>query len=130
MLTIQPLKAFILATLLASPAAFAEVTKKELDNIRATIDGSYDVLGTLLYCNELELYSSYLSSLQGAAYSYPNTDPKKVSAYLRLIEKNAQDEAERMMPGQDQQIKKQICETITRTAKRESRLFDEFVIKL
>lgn len=126
--SLPPLRTFLFAALLVSPVAFAEVTKKELDNVRATIDGAYDTLGTLIYCNEMALYSSYLSSLQGAAFSFPNRDPRKVSAFLRLTEKNALDEAERMMPGQDPESKKQVCETYTKAAKRESRLFDEFVI--
>jgi len=108
--------------------AFAEPSKDELSEVMSTINGAYDSLALLAYCNEKALYLQYAQSLQDAVFNYPGIDPQKAPAFLRRIDAMSKDELERMMPGRDTYDSAKLCSSAKAVVKKQMALFDNFVI--
>lgn len=73
-----------------SAAVEAAPTDKETKWVEAIFDyNAADDLANLTVCEKPELYGHYLQSLLGAGMAHPRTDPNKIAALVRQIQRKA-----------------------------------------
>ena len=84
---------FVLLSL--SKVADAAPTEKEIAWVESIFDNNAaDDLANLKVCGKLGLHSQYLQSLLGAGIAHPQTDPIKITALVRQIQRKAESLAE------------------------------------
>lgn len=84
------MKLLLLVLPLFTSIAFAAPTENEKQRVEDIVSYSGQTLGGLLECNELTLHLQYRTALSDAMFAYPNTDPAKVRALLRKIDRQAE----------------------------------------
>lgn len=116
----------------AVQAAPSESDKKAVETI---VSYSGTTLGGLLECDEEVLYSQYREALSDAMHAYPNTDPTKVRALLRKIERQAEVLGSLGMKKISNptpeiiEAHQSTCRHNTRTAKADLQRLDDFILK-
>lgn len=113
--------------------ASAAPTKADREELKALIDNAAaDDLGELRLCNQEKLRSDYLQSLLSAALRFPNTDPAKVSALIRQIDRRGDVLYEMRAGWQKDQSAKYIaehCEFAVRQARKHLTVYDDYIFK-
>lgn len=84
------MKILLLALSLVAGAVLAAPTESEKQQIQDIVSYSGQTLGGLLECDEHALHSQYRAALSDAMFAYPETDPVKVRALLRKIDRQAE----------------------------------------
>lgn len=78
------------AFLSLSTLASAAPTEQEKARLAAVFDyNAADDLANLQVCKKPELHSQYLQALIGAGIAHPNTDPAKIAALVREIQRKS-----------------------------------------
>jgi hypothetical protein len=119
---------------LALPAiALAAPTKKEKQEIERIVNNSGQSLGWTMECERPDLGNRYLDTLKDTLAIYPGTDPIKVRALLRQVEREAEAVSKLgYIPEPTQEDidrKAMICERQMKIVQNEMRTMDAFILK-
>ena len=122
-----------MATLCAISPALAAVSKADKKEFMSLIDNvAADDMAELRLCNQEKLRSDYVQSLLSAALKYPGTDPLKVTALVRQIDRRA-DALYEMRAGwqktSTEEQKAQNCSFSVGQAKKHLGVYDDFIFK-
>lgn len=117
---------------LAAASATSEKDKKELSEI---VERSGQNLGGLIECDRQDLQMEYLTVLRDALNVYPGTDPVKVRALIRKIERKGEVIGRLGIKGipeptaEDLESQKRICKWQVADAQKDMRTLDDFILK-
>jgi hypothetical protein len=116
-----------------SVTAEAAPTKQELDAVRMVFDyDAADDLAAFKICGRPDLDNQYLQSMLDAGASYPQTDPKKMRALIRQIQRKA-DSLASMRTGFNEYSKQEAiderCEFDKRQAMKHLQILEDFIFK-
>lgn len=117
------------SVLICSSSVLAAVSQEELKRVEVAINMSQDIMGSILACEDRQLFAEYTASLADAVINHPRIDVTKASAYLRRIKAEAEQVAERLNPGGYAPLHQSDCDKYKRWAKQDMQQYDEFVIK-
>lgn len=111
----------------------AAPTKQDLEAVRMVFDyNAADDLAALKMCGKPELYYQYLNSMLDAGASYPRTDPKKMRALIRQIQRKG-DSLASMRTGFNEYAKQDViderCSFDTDQALKHLKTLDDFLFK-
>lgn len=118
-----------------SKVADAAPTEKETTWVESIFDSNAaDDLANLKVCGKLELHSQYLQSLLGAGIAHPRTDPNKITALVRKIQRKADSLAEMRtrFKEQDSPTPEEFesgCKFDVRQAVKHLEALDDFIIE-
>jgi len=128
------MKLLLLALPLITSAAFAAPTENEKQEIQDIVSYSGQTLGGLLECEEKALHSQYRAALSDAMFAYPGTDPVKVRALLRKIDRQAEVVSSlgiKKIPNPTPDVieaHQTTCRHNTLTAKKNLQQLDDFIL--
>ncbi|MDD0976193.1 hypothetical protein [Pseudomonas fontis] len=120
---------------LLTATATAAPSESEKESIRNIVDSSGPMLGMLLECDALPLYAQYTAALSDAMHAYPGTDPAKVRALLRKIERQAEvlgSLGMKRIPNptpEEIENHQELCQLHARMATNSLQKLDDFILK-
>lgn len=125
--------ALAIATLGSTFPAWAAVSKADKKEFMSLIDNvAADDMAELSLCDQYSLRSDYVQSLLSAALKYPGTDPLKVSALVRQIDRQA-DALYKMRASWQKDMpeaqRAENCAFTERQARRHLKVYDDFIFK-
>ncbi|MNF76453.1 hypothetical protein D3C84_585680 [compost metagenome] len=117
---------------LVAASAPSQQDKDEISNI---VERSGQNLGGLIECDRQDLQNEYVAVLRDALGAYPGTDPVKVRALIRGIERQGEIFGRLGIKGipsptaEDLERQAGICKWQIADAKRDMRTMDNFILK-
>ena len=121
--------------LLTPMIALSAPSKKDKEEISAIVARSDQTLGEVIECDRQDVRYEYVTVLRDAMSAYPGTDPTKVRALIRQIERQAESISRLGFKGipsptpEDLDFQKRVCERQISRAERDMRTMDDFILK-
>lgn len=127
------MKKLCLLALALPVIALAAPTKKEKQEIERIVNNSGLSLGWTMECERPDLGNRYRETLKDTLAIYPGTDPIKVRALLRQVEREAEVVSKLgYIPEPNQEDidrKAMVCERQMKIVQNEMRTMDAFILK-
>lgn len=115
--------------------ALAAPSKKDKEAVSNIVERSGQNLGGLLECDKQDLGDEYLTVLRNALTVYPNTDPIKVDALVRQVERQGKVIARlgfKSIPSptaEDIERQERACKSQIADASRDLGTLNRFILK-
>ncbi|MCS8504511.1 hypothetical protein N1E27_15920 [Pseudomonas aeruginosa] len=129
------MKKLLIAALSFPLVAVSAPSEKDKAEVAAIVERSGENLGGLIECDRQDLRDEYVKVLRDALAVYPGTDPIKVRALIRQIERKGEAIGRmgiKSIPeptAEDLSRQRDLCGLQVVDAKKDIRALDDFILK-